>query len=234
MDATTEESLASQFGVTGYPTLKIFRKGKPVDYTGPRERKGESPYQPTNDTALTHALTHTHTHTHSHALTYNHTHSLTRNHTHNHIHTLTCIHTQSHTRTPTLKCTHTHSHALTGIVEHMLQQSEPASQLLQSQHELQELRKMNNDAVVIAFPSDDDDPMLRAYYDVANLGRDGPLKFGHAFDPQLAGRYGLEPGSVGVLMPDQYHSKFEPAVVRYEGSLDGNETEVGCCSLKHL
>ena len=48
VDATTEKALASEFGVTGYPTLKIFRKGKPFDYSGPRERYGGSSW-PTAD-----------------------------------------------------------------------------------------------------------------------------------------------------------------------------------------
>uniref|UniRef100_A0A1A7WX11 Protein disulfide-isomerase A4 n=1 Tax=Iconisemion striatum TaxID=60296 RepID=A0A1A7WX11_9TELE len=40
VDATVENEVASRFGVTGYPTLKIFRKGKVFDYNGPREQYG--------------------------------------------------------------------------------------------------------------------------------------------------------------------------------------------------
>ncbi|XP_026217553.1 protein disulfide-isomerase A4 [Anabas testudineus] len=40
VDATVENEIASRFGVTGYPTLKIFRKGKVFDYNGPREKYG--------------------------------------------------------------------------------------------------------------------------------------------------------------------------------------------------
>ncbi|XP_077480314.1 protein disulfide-isomerase A4 isoform X1 [Stigmatopora argus] len=40
VDATVESEVASRFDVTGYPTLKIFRKGKIFDYNGPRERHG--------------------------------------------------------------------------------------------------------------------------------------------------------------------------------------------------
>lgn len=40
VDATVENDIATQFEVTGYPTLKIFRKGKMFDYNGPREKYG--------------------------------------------------------------------------------------------------------------------------------------------------------------------------------------------------
>lgn len=40
VDATAETDLAKRFDVSGYPTLKIFRKGKPFDYNGPREKYG--------------------------------------------------------------------------------------------------------------------------------------------------------------------------------------------------
>lgn len=40
VDATVESELGSRFGVTGYPTMKIFRRGTPTDYKGPRDAAG--------------------------------------------------------------------------------------------------------------------------------------------------------------------------------------------------
>ena len=42
VDATVESDLASKFDVSGYPTLKFFKKGVAVDYDGPRHQDGKS------------------------------------------------------------------------------------------------------------------------------------------------------------------------------------------------
>ena len=40
VDATVEKDLGSRFEVKGFPTLKFFKNGDMVDYSGPREAKG--------------------------------------------------------------------------------------------------------------------------------------------------------------------------------------------------
>jgi len=40
VDATVDSELAEKFGITGYPTLFVFRKGTKSEYQGPREANG--------------------------------------------------------------------------------------------------------------------------------------------------------------------------------------------------
>ena len=40
VDADTHKDLAEKYGVSGYPTLKIFKSGEAEEYNGPREAKG--------------------------------------------------------------------------------------------------------------------------------------------------------------------------------------------------
>ncbi|ORX37455.1 thioredoxin-like protein [Kockovaella imperatae] len=40
VDCTEEAELCKEFGVNGYPTLKVFRNGVPTDYAGPRKADG--------------------------------------------------------------------------------------------------------------------------------------------------------------------------------------------------
>lgn len=46
VDATSSSGLGSRFDVSGYPTIKIIKKGEPVDYDGARTEKGRDPISP--------------------------------------------------------------------------------------------------------------------------------------------------------------------------------------------
>lgn len=40
VDCTENEDLCQKYGVMGFPTLKVFRKGETTDYNGPRKADG--------------------------------------------------------------------------------------------------------------------------------------------------------------------------------------------------
>jgi protein disulfide isomerase family A protein 3 len=40
VDCTVETKVAGKYGISGYPTIKVFRKGTPSDYKGPRDAPG--------------------------------------------------------------------------------------------------------------------------------------------------------------------------------------------------
>ena len=40
VDCTENQPLCNEYGVSGYPTLKVFRNGSPTDYAGPRKADG--------------------------------------------------------------------------------------------------------------------------------------------------------------------------------------------------
>ena len=40
VDGTAEKALADKYNVAGWPTMRVFRKGRAFDYKGPREHKG--------------------------------------------------------------------------------------------------------------------------------------------------------------------------------------------------
>jgi protein disulfide-isomerase A1 len=46
VECTTETELAERFEIQGYPTLKWFRNGQHIEFTGPREAGGTEAFPP--------------------------------------------------------------------------------------------------------------------------------------------------------------------------------------------
>lgn len=40
IDGPSEKALADKYQIVGWPTMRVFRKGRPFEYKGPREHKG--------------------------------------------------------------------------------------------------------------------------------------------------------------------------------------------------
>lgn len=72
IDATSASMLASRFDVSGYPTIKILKKGQAVDYEGSRTQEGERQDMSCWGMVPPHAHIHTcerkHMHTHTQKL----------------------------------------------------------------------------------------------------------------------------------------------------------------------
>eukprot|EP00027_Filamoeba_sp_ATCC50430_P001114 CAMPEP_0168557584 /NCGR_PEP_ID=MMETSP0413-20121227/9504_1 /TAXON_ID=136452 /ORGANISM="Filamoeba nolandi, Strain NC-AS-23-1" /LENGTH=489 /DNA_ID=CAMNT_0008588627 /DNA_START=45 /DNA_END=1514 /DNA_ORIENTATION=+ len=56
VDATVEKDLGNRFGVTGYPTMKVFKSGNPTAYNGPRDAPGIVKYMKKQAEPATHSF----------------------------------------------------------------------------------------------------------------------------------------------------------------------------------
>ncbi|CAH1237887.1 PDIA4 [Branchiostoma lanceolatum] len=139
VDATQESDLGKRFDVSGYPTLKIFRKGKAYDYNGPREERG--------------------------------------------------------------------------IISHMIDQSGPSSDEYKSLKALKNFVNESDDAVIVGFFGNEEDPLYQTYLDSGNDLRDD-YEFGHTFGHTFYNN--VNPGSVAIFQPDKFQSKYEPKFRVYD------------------
>ncbi|XP_007504590.1 protein disulfide-isomerase A4 isoform X2 [Monodelphis domestica] len=155
VDAIAETDLAKRFDVTGYPTLKIFRKGKAFDYSGPREKYG--------------------------------------------------------------------------IVDYMIEQSEPPSKEILGVKQVQEFLKDGSDVIIIGIFKDADDQGYQLYQDIANNMRED-YKFHHTFNNEVAKFLKVSFGKLVVMQPEKFHSKYERKI----NVLDIQESTDGAAIKDHL
>ncbi|KAM9216408.1 protein disulfide-isomerase A4 [Dugong dugon] len=149
VDATAETDLAQRFGVSGYPTLKIFRRGKPFDYNGPREKYG--------------------------------------------------------------------------IVDYMVEQAGPPSKAVVALKQVQEFLKDGDDVIIIGVFQAESDPAYQQYQEAANGLRED-YRFHHTFSTEIAKFLKVAPGTLVVMQPERFQSRFEPKshVMDIQGSTEAS------------
>lgn len=265
VDASTHQSLGSQFGIEGFPTMKVFRKGNAFEYEGPRQANGIVEYMkkqaskgwspPPDPVVVLTKENFTETVSNSdislvefYAPWCGHCKRLAPQYS-----KAASVLKQTETGIilakvdataepelgkeygvsgyPTLKIfrrgrvfEYKGPRDAKGIVNYMLQQSEPASQELSNKKELNLLLK-GDTAIVVAFLDSDTSPLIEIYMEVANAGREEPLTFLHSFNTALAASFSLEQEVIAVFLPKRDHSKYESAVRKYTGSTEGKSTD---------
>ncbi|ESP01166.1 hypothetical protein LOTGIDRAFT_139785 [Lottia gigantea] len=249
VDATIEETLATRFSVTGYPTLKFFKNGNPHDYDGPRQKngivsymkeRGNPSWKPPPEAVIT-------LNTDNFADTINNEELMLVE-----FYAPWCGHckqlapvyekaaqelkkatpaiplakvdaTQNTelakeygvTGYPTLKIfrkgrpkDYGGSRDQRGIVNYMLSQAGEAARLLPTLSALKRFKQLQF-ITVIGFFDSEEDPNLRIYMDAANDMRDD-FTFGYVLDDSIRNDYKVNVGSVIVLNPERFFTKFEP------------------------
>ncbi|XP_066301546.1 protein disulfide-isomerase A4-like [Branchiostoma lanceolatum] len=250
VDATVQTGLGSRFSIQGYPTLKIFRKGEPYDYEGPRQEQGIVDYmreqsdpnwEPPPEAVVTLTEDNFDEFVNDNAIT------LVE------FYAPWCGHckklapefekaaqvlkresppillgkvdaTQESdlgkrfevTGYPTLKIfrkgkayDYKGPREERGIISHMIDQSGPSSDEYKSLKALKNF--VQSDAVIVGFFENDQDPLYQTYLDSGNDLRDA-YEFGHTFDAEARTFYKVNPGSVAILQPEKFQSKYEPKV----------------------
>jgi len=137
VDAIAETDLAIQHHVSGYPTMKIYRRGKMFDYKNEARDKW-------------------------------------------------------------------------GMMSYIEKQIGPASRALTGLDEVKKLSTNPERPVhVVSFHNSAEDALFHIYQDAADSLRDD-YEFVHTFDPLAQKHFSVEPGSLLVIIADQFHTKHEP------------------------
>ncbi|PKU31024.1 protein disulfide-isomerase hypothetical protein [Limosa lapponica baueri] len=196
VDATAATSLASRFDVSGYPTIKILKKGQPVDYDGSRTEDGKHQSVAIlckkaknyivlllNVTILTDFDL---------KLCYLKQNSITKAEI-----------------LPVFSIGCMPENKFAGIVDYMIEQAGPPSKQIQATKQVQEFLRDGDDVIIIGVFSGENDKAYQLYQEAANGLRED-YKFHHTFSNEIAKLLKVSPGKLVVMQPEKFQSKHEP------------------------
>ncbi|XP_031791945.1 protein disulfide-isomerase A4 isoform X2 [Piliocolobus tephrosceles] len=227
IDATSASMLASRFDVSGYPTIKILKKGQAVDYEGSRTQEeivakvrevSQPDWTPPPEVTLV----------------------LTKENFDEVVNDADIILVEFYApcfllagvdtarnlplsmrrpprsstsvllqfrwqrSMPLLKQTWPR-----GIVDYMIEQSGPPSKEILTLKQVQEFLKDGDDVIIIGVFKGESDPAYQQYQDAANNLRED-YKFHHAFSTEIAKFLKVSQGQLVVMQPEKFQSKYEP------------------------
>ncbi|XP_040147231.2 protein disulfide-isomerase A4 isoform X2 [Ictidomys tridecemlineatus] len=239
IDATSASMLASRFDVSGYPTIKILKKGQAVDYDGSRTHEeivakvrevSQPNWTPPPEVTLV----------------------LTKENFDEVVNDADIILVEfyapcfplagvdtarnlplSTRRPPRSSASTPHQFHwqklmplqrrtwLRGIVDYMIEQSGPPSKEVPTLKQVQEFLKDGDDVVIIGVFQGESDPAYQQYQDAANNLRED-YKFHHTFSTEIAKFLKVSLGKLVVMQPEKFQSKYEPRshVMDVQGSTE--------------
>ncbi|XP_043822504.1 protein disulfide-isomerase A4 [Dromiciops gliroides] len=116
-----------------------------------------------------------------------------------------------------------------GIVDYMIEQSEPPSKEILAVKQVQEFLKDGNDVIIIGVFKGADDQAYQLYQETANNMRED-YKFHHTFNDEVAKFLKVSSGKLVVMQPEKFHSKYERKI----NILDIKESTEGATIKDHV
>ncbi|XP_033047769.1 protein disulfide-isomerase A4 isoform X2 [Trachypithecus francoisi] len=227
IDATSASMLASRFDVSGYPTIKILKKGQAVDYEGSRTQEeivakvrevSQPDWTPPPEVTLV----------------------LTKENFDEVVNDADIILVEFYAPCFLLVGVDTARNLLLnmrrpprsstsvllqfrwqrsmpppkqtwprGIIDYMIEQSGPPSKEILTLKQVQEFLKDGDDVIIIGVFKGESDPAYQQYQDAANNLRED-YKFHHAFSTEIAKFLKVSQGQLVVMQPEKFQSKYEP------------------------
>ncbi|XP_062481333.1 protein disulfide-isomerase A4 isoform X2 [Pezoporus occidentalis] len=246
IDATAATSLASRFDVSGYPTIKILKKGQPVDYDGSRtedaivakvKEVSDPSWTPppeatlvltqdnfdevVNDADIILVEFYAPCALLSPSLGAGTAKGLLQS-----TRRLPRSSASAHLPFPWLKSMPLLKlSSQRSIVDYMIEQAGPPSKQIQAAKQVQEFLKDGDDVIIIGVFSGETDKAYQLYQEAANGLRED-YKFHHTFSNEIAKLLKASPGTVVVMQPEKFQSKHEPKMRVLDLKDSTNESEI--------